>query len=71
MITEFGLFLPAGCFRFNYLGEVLKYSGNIDGALNDKNFGKQTSLDLNSLKSAMVNPFEDDNNDSESYILKR
>ena len=53
-----------------FMGEVLKYGGNVDDALNDKNFGKQTSLDLSSLKSAM-NPYLDDNNDFDSYTLKK
>lgn len=47
--------------------EVLKHNGNSKEALNDKAFGKRTSLNLNEIKAAM-NGGDDD---SDTYNLKK
>ena len=50
-----------------FMGEILKYNGDINKALNDPNMGKATKIDLASLR-AELNKGGDD---STTYELKR
>lgn len=49
-----------------FMGEILKYHGDSNAAINDKNFQKRTSLNLKSIREA-VNESIDTNN----YTLKK
>lgn len=49
------------------MAEVLKHNGNGKEALNDKAFGKRTSLNLNEIKAAMSGG----DDDSDTYNLKK
>ncbi len=53
-----------------FMGELVKHSGDLNGALNDPAFSKTTKLDLSSLRNAA---FTEDNggNDFDSYNLKK
>lgn len=50
-----------------FMGEILKYNGDVNKALNDPNIGKVTKIDLASLR-AELNKGDDDNT---TYELKR
>ena len=50
-----------------FMGEILKNSGDINAVVNDKNYAKRTSLNLNDLKAAI----NDDGGDTDTYILKK
>lgn len=49
-----------------FLGEVIKYNGNAKDAVNDKNFQKRTSLNLDEIRAAI----KDDNGDTNTYNVK-
>lgn len=52
-----------------FMGEILKHNGDANAAINDKNFKKRTSLNLNEIKT-MLN--EDNGGDgSITYDLKK
>lgn len=51
------------------MSEIIKYSGDVNNALNDPTFAKATKLDIKSLKSAALTIEEE--NDSDSYTLKK
>ena len=48
-----------------FMGEMIKHSGDAKSVVNDKNFAKRTSLNLNDLRSALK-----DDNDVDTYKLK-
>lgn len=50
-----------------FMGEMLKYHGDANSVLNDKNFAKKTSLNLDDLRSAIKDM---DNNTTTTYNLK-
>lgn len=49
-----------------FLGEVIKYNGNAKDAVNDKNFQKRTSLNLDEIRAAI----KDDGGDTNTYNIK-
>lgn len=49
-----------------FLGEVIKYNGNAKDAVNDKNFQKRTSLNLDEIRAAI----KDDGGDTNTYNVK-
>ena len=52
-----------------FMGEILKHNGDANAAVNDNNFKKRTSLNLNEIKSMLT---EDNGNDgSVTYDLKK
>ena len=52
-----------------FMGEILKHNGDANAAVNDKNFKKRTSLNLNEIKSMLS---EDNGGDgSITYDLKK
>ena len=52
-----------------FMGEILKHNGDANATVNDKNFKKRTSLNLNEIKN-MLN--EDDGGDgSVTYDIKK
>jgi predicted house-cleaning noncanonical NTP pyrophosphatase (MazG superfamily) len=50
-----------------FLGEVIKYNGSAKDAVNDKNFQKRTSLNLDDIRAAI----KDDDGDTNTYNLKK
>jgi hypothetical protein len=51
------------------MGEILKHNGDANAAVNDKNFKKRTSLNLNEIKNMLS---EDNGGDgSITYDLKK
>lgn len=46
-----------------FMGEVLKYKGNISEALNDPSISKSTSMNLKALKSNIAKTLNDDGGD--------
>jgi dsDNA-specific endonuclease/ATPase MutS2 len=48
-----------------FMGEIVKYKGDCNSAINDKNIAKRTSLDLKSIRDAI----KDD--DTNTYNLKK
>lgn len=52
-----------------FMGEILKHNGDANAAINDKNFKKRTSLNLNEIKSML----DEDNgeNGTVTYDLKK
>lgn len=53
-----------------FMGEVLKFKGNIDEAVNDPTFAKSSSMSLKSLKATIDKTLKDDGG-STSYNLKK
>lgn len=54
-----------------FMGEVLKFNGDANAALNDNSFKKTTKLDVNMLRSALNSGSGDDNDgEIKSYQLK-
>ncbi len=51
-----------------FMGEILKHNGDAAATVNDKNFKKRTSLNLNEIKSMLD---EDGNDGSVTYDLKK
>lgn len=49
-----------------FMGEILKHNGNARDVINDKNYKKRTSLNLNEIKNIL----DEDNNGSVTYELK-
>ena len=49
-----------------FMGEIVKHNGDAKATVNDKNFQKRTALNLNDIRAAL-----DDNNDTETYNLKK
>lgn len=52
-----------------FMGEVIKYNGNINDALNDTNFNKTSKLELDKIRQTVKEI--NDNNNPEKYELKR
>lgn len=50
-----------------FMGEILKHNGDASAAINDKNFKKRTSLNLNDIRAVLA---EEKENDSITYDLK-
>ena len=50
------------------MGEILKNSGDINAVVNDKNYAKRTSLNLNDLKAAIN---DNDGGDADTYTLRK
>ena len=50
-----------------FMGEILKHNGDASATVNDKNFKKRTSLNLDQIKNMLV----DDNDGSVTYDLKK
>ena len=51
-----------------FMGEILKHNGDAAATVNDKNFKKRTSLNLNEIK----NMLDDDNSDGPvTYDIKK
>ena len=48
-----------------FMGELIKKSGDIAAVVNDKNYAKKTSLNLDQIREAM-----NDDGDVDSYKLK-
>lgn len=53
-----------------FMGELAKHGGDLNGALNDTNFAKNSKLDISMLKSIALTD-EDGNDDFDSYNLKK
>ena len=55
-----------------FMGEIVKYNGDVNGAMNDSAFGKTTKLNLKSLREGITKALneEDGGNDVDTYILK-
>ena len=53
------------------MSEIIKYSGDVNNALNDPSFAKATKLDIKSLKNAALSIDDNDNTDTETYVLKK
>jgi len=51
-----------------FMGEILKNSGDINAVVNDKNYAKRTSLNLNDLKAAIN---DNDGGDADTYTLRK
>lgn len=51
------------------MSEIIKYSGDVNSALNDPTFAKATKLDIKGLKNAAMSI--EDENDTDSYTLKK
>ena len=52
-----------------FMGEIVKHHGDINGALNDPNFNKNTRLNIQSLKNVAMSVNDDEDNNT--YILKK
>lgn len=52
-----------------FMGEILKHNGDANAAVNDKNFKKRTSLNLNEIKSMLAD--EEGGDGSITYDLKK
>lgn len=52
-----------------FMGEVIKYNGNISDALNDASFAKTSKLELDKIRQTVKEI--NDNNNPEKYELKR
>lgn len=52
-----------------FMGEILKHNGDANAAINDKNFKKRTSLNLNDIKAVLDN--ETKENESITYDLRK
>ena len=53
-----------------FMGELAKHGGDLNGALNDTNFTKNSKLDISMLKSIALTD-GDGNDDFDSYNLKK
>lgn len=53
-----------------FMGELAKHGGDLNGALNDTNFAKNSKLDISMLKSIALTD-GDGNDDFDSYNLKK
>ena len=53
-----------------FMGELAKHGGDLNGALNDANFAKNSKLDISMLKSIALTD-GDGNDDFDSYNLKK
>lgn len=53
-----------------FMGEIVKHSGDINGALNDPAFSKETKLNLEQLKSMLIDD-DDNTTDFDNYKLKK
>ena len=51
------------------MGELVKHHGDLDGTLNDPNYGKAIKLDLRGLKENISKTLTDSDN-SDTYTLK-
>lgn len=49
-----------------FMGELIKHNGDAKSTLDDKNFGKRTSLNLNDLRAAI-----NDDKETETYNIKK
>jgi hypothetical protein len=49
-----------------FMGEMVKHSGDAKSVVNDKQFAKRTSLNLNEIRNALK-----DNDDSDNYSIKK
>lgn len=54
-----------------FMGEVLKYKGDAEAALNDPTFSKASKMDLKSLKAGIRTTTDDDSGDKTTYNLKK
>lgn len=52
-----------------FMGEILKHNGDANAAINDKNFKKRTSLNLNEIKNMLSD--ENGEDGSVTYDLKK
>lgn len=51
-----------------FMGEMIKHSGDADAVINDKNFSKRTSLNLNDIRAAIK---DNDEGDVDAYNFKK
>ena len=54
-----------------FMGEVLKYKGNVEDALNDPTFSKASSMGLKALKADITKTLKSDDGGTSSYDLKK
>ena len=54
-----------------FMGELIKHSGDLNGTLNDKEFGKATKLDLRGLREGIEDTLNNNGDNSTTYFLKK